>query len=198
MKYFTADLHIDFERAMGFPQRRQFTLTEWQKICLDMLNTKVRKEDILYILGDFAEYPEKWRHLIKCKNIYLIVGNHEPSLGKCEKVFGKDQVRLAHEIKMGDTTCFLSHYPHLIWPQSHNGSLHLYGHLHDQRTDYWDKVPQLWGMRSLDVCPESYKRHYGEFGVFSETEILDILLSKPGHDNVEYYKKNFGELLNET
>jgi|APGre2960657404_1045060.scaffolds.fasta_scaffold23582_4 hypothetical protein len=41
MKYFTADTHIDHEKAMNFPGRRGMTLPEWQEMILDEINTKL-------------------------------------------------------------------------------------------------------------------------------------------------------------
>ena len=133
------------------------------------------------------------RLALKPKDIWLIRGNHCASNEVCKKVFG-DKFRLIHECKINGTSCVLSHFPMLIWNKSHYGSYHLHGHLHDMRTDFWNEIPYLKDMKRLDVCPESYKRHFGEWGIFSEEQVDEILKVKAGHDPVEWYRKERGEL----
>lgn len=195
MKYFTSDLHIDHERSINFPRRKGLftTIKEWQSYIINAVNTKVQKNDFLYILGDFGLDPEKWRFKIKCANVVLIKGNHDPSDAKCRRAFGKTNVFDTRCIKVHDIPTFLSHYPHLAWPASHYGSYHLYGHVHDSRSIYWREIAELSEIRSLDVSPESYKRLFGQFNVFSETEIHDILSNYKGHDDVSWYRAQEGE-----
>lgn len=189
MKFFTADTHIDHEKAMGFPGRRGMTLPEWQAMILDKINSKVPRNGILYILGDFAFAPQKWREKIKCRDIWVIFGNHDHR-NRTIKSFGQNKCRDTLDIKVCGARTFLSHYPHLVWPASHHGSFHLFGHCHNNRTKYWSRIPELLEMRSLDVCPESYKEIYGDFGVFDENEIYEILSKKKGHDSINWYLEN--------
>jgi len=197
MIYFTSDLHLGHEKAINFIDRKGFTIQSWADMIIDKINSKVQKGDRLFILGDFAFGKEKqfrkYKELIKVKDIWLIRGNHDPSSKVLDKVFG-GKWRETHECKIKGAPTWLSHYPHLAWPKSHYGSFHLYGHLHDQREEYWNSIPELKERRSMDVCPESYKRIFGEFGIFSEDQIYDILSKKTGHDDVEWYKKQRGEL----
>lgn len=194
VKYFTADLHIDHEKAMSFPKRKGYSLESWQNLILDEINTKVRRSDTLYILGDFAFKPKVWRPKIKCGQVYLIKGNHDPSDLQCKAAFGQNRVKDSMSIKVCDVQTYLLHYPCLVWPASHYGSYALHGHLHDGRTDFWDEIPYLRDRRSLDVCPESYKRHFNEFGIWSEEQIHEILRVKSGHDSVSWYRENHGPL----
>lgn len=194
MKYFTADLHIDHEKAMGFPGRKGISLQDWQSLILDEINGKVERSAHLYILGDFAFKPEQWRHKIKCKNVILIKGNHDPSNSRCRKVFGENSVYDTMCLKVKGHDTFLSHYPHLVWPSSHYGSFHLYGHVHNSRTSFWNDIPELKDRRSLDVCPESAKSFLGKFTIFNEDEIFSILSVRKGHDDVSWYRSRDGVL----
>lgn len=194
MKYFTADLHIDHEKAMNFPKRKGITLLEWQELILDCINSKVKRSDTLYILGDFAFKPKVWRPKIRCGQVYLCVGNHEPGLKQCKEAFGQERVRDAMCVKVCGVQTYLLHYPCLVWPASHHGSYSLGGHCHDSRTDFWDEIPYLRDRRYLDVCPESYKRHFDRFGIFSEEEVHEILKVKPGNDDVSWYIEQHGKL----
>lgn len=201
MKYFTADTHFDHEKAINFPERKGFgfTIESWKEMILDKINSKVTKHDKLFILGDFALAKDQSKSFaknkmkIKCKDVWLIRGNHDLGDEGCKKVFGQN-FRHVFETKIKEIPCWLSHYPHLIWPKSHYGSFHLYGHLHNGRTEYWNQIPELKEMRSLDVCPESYKSHFGEWGIWSEDQIYDLLIARKGHDPVSYYREKFGPI----
>lgn len=193
MKYFIADLHFGHEKISLFPGRFNFKLEDWEKMYLDIINTKVKKDDFLYLLGDFAFKPEKIKNKIKNKNVVLIHGNHDPSYERCIRIFGKTNFFITKQIKINGVSTFLSHYPHLAWPVSHYGSFHLYGHLHNQRSEFWEQIPELSEMRALDTCPESYKTIYGEWGIFSEDQVYELLIKKKGHDDVSWYRKQRGE-----
>lgn len=195
MKYFTADPHIYHEKAVNFPDRRGFTVDSWAEMFFSLVNSKVTKSDRLFILGDFAQgtfkYFNKARLNLKPKDIWLIKGNHCASDEVCTKVFG-ERFRQVHTCNVKDVSCWLSHYQHLTWPASHYGSFHLFGHTHNQRSDYYNAL--IPGMRSLDVCPESYKQIFGEWGIFSEDQVYDILINRDNHDKVEWYREQRGEL----
>lgn len=198
MLYFTSDPHLYHEKAVNFPERKGlFTVDSWAEMFFDLVNSKVTKHDRLYILGDFAlgthKYFMKARMALKPKDVWLCYGNHDGSKELCKRVFG-ERFRDTYECKIKEMHCWLSHYPHLIWPKSHYGSFHLYGHLHHQRGEFWNQIPYLNDMRSLDVCPESYKFHFGEWGIFSEDQIYEILIKKKGHDDVLWYREQRGEL----
>lgn len=192
MKHFTADPHFGDERAVNFPERKGHTVDSWAEFVLDLLNTRVNRSDELFILGDFClKDLAKWRMKIRCNNVWLIKGNHDPSDAACKAVFG-EQFRHTYAGKVKDQQCWMSHYPHMAWPSSHHGSFHLHGHLHDQRSQYWDSI---WAdRRMLDVAPESYLRIHGEFDIWSEDEVYDYMMARKGHDDVEWYRKNRGEL----
>lgn len=195
MKYFTADWHVDHANAMNFPGRIGMTLEEWNGILFENTNSILKAGDTLYMLGDFAfKNPQLHRPKIKCKDIWLIVGNHDPSYSQCCLAFGQNKVVTTLDTHCKGVSTFLSHYPHLHWPASHHGSFHLFGHVHMQREAYWDGVKELSQRRSLDVCPEHAKKIFGELRPFSEDEVYDILIKKEGHDNVSWYQENKGKI----
>lgn len=197
MKYFTADTHFGHEKALNFPGRKgfDFTVDSWADMLIDLINRTVTKHDRLFILGDFALGGRKtfikYKERIKVKDLWLIKGNHCPSNELCTQVFG-DRFRQVHECKIKEMPCWLSHYPHIFWKGSHHGSFHLFGHVHNQRTKFLNKIAPE--MRSLDVCPESYKKIFGEWGIFSEDQIYELLINKKNHDQISFYEEEFGKL----
>jgi hypothetical protein len=49
-------------------------------------------------------------------------------------------------------------------------------------------IPRFRGRRSLDVGPESLYNVLGEIRPINEQEVYDILIARPGHDQIEFYK----------
>lgn len=193
MKYFWSDLHFESHKTAPVGQRKKFfsSQEEWQKKCIDILHSNLKTGDILYLLGDIGDKDG----IVYLKNILprkvqyiMLMGNHDPPKSFCKTVFGRDQVRDTLMVRFSNRQfCFLSHYPHLFWNKSHYGSYHLYGHVHDQRTEFiMNLLPEI---QSLDVCPESSIRHLGEARPFSEEDVVEILSKRKGHDDVKYYEQ---------
>ena len=99
------------------------------------INSTVGPNDSLAIIGDFclakrgsaiAAYRD-YRSRIKCKNVHLVLGNHDDR-----------EAALAVFATCGETMMvrsdghefFLSHYPARSWDRSNHGSIMLYGHVH--------------------------------------------------------------------
>jgi hypothetical protein len=114
-----------------------------------------------------------------------VFGNHDPRQ-KCKAAFGPSQCRDQYDTKCVDMPCFVSHYPHAYWPASHYGSFHVFGHVHDQRTDtLTEKFPDA---RMMDVGVDAANRWLGKYTCFSEEEVYNILIAKTGHDHVKFYQ----------
>lgn len=192
MRYLLADTHFGHKNLID-KMGRALTSEEHDGLILESINKIVTRSDYFYILGDFALVDiAGFRKQIKCPNLYLILGNHDRLKSSDYGLF--TQVCEVKEIKLGpvgghgeEYRCYLSHYPAAYWPASHYGSLHCYGHLHDAREETLDSV--FPGRRSMDVGVDSALRILGEPRPFSELEILDILLSRPGHDPVSWYRE---------
>ena len=186
--YFTADVHFDhadFYEKLG--RIRPFDMDEWNGLMLESINTRAARADRLFILGDFAwKRPGYWRQQIRCRHVTLIIGNHDKE-AKCRNVFGGSMynTRMVKKI-CGSARVFLSHYPHAHWPASHHGSLHLYGHCHNQREACLDAVwPER---RSMDVSPDTAFQLTGEWRPFEDTEIVERLMQRKGHDSMDHYR----------
>jgi len=182
--YVTADTHLGHQRVLEMCNRKFSSIEEHDDAIIDKINSNVDVHDRLFVLGDFCwGNEESWFTKIRCKNCHLIFGNHDKAkLGKLFKT--ADDVL---EIKLQDHKLFLSHYPHAYWPSSHYGSLHIYGHVHSQREETLDRC--FPGRRSMDGGVDNAKLLLGEYRPFSEDEIIEILMARPGHDPVEFYRE---------
>jgi calcineurin-like phosphoesterase family protein len=176
MNWFTADLHLGCKcfglRAEHFPMG-------WDDYILDSLQSNVRKGDRLYILGDLCYYnPVRWVKRLP-KDTWVIQGNHDASDTAMRASFGT-RYRHTYMAKVCGKPTWLSHYCHAVWPASHKGSYHLYGHTHAQREKWFDRM--MPGRRSMDVCPDNVFQVFGSWRPVNEEEIDFQLSSRIGHE----------------
>jgi len=91
MYWIISDTHFGHTNIIKYCDRPFKTVEEMDTTIINNINEKVKKTDILWHLGDFlygrseldliARY-KKYLSLINCKNIILIVGNHDKYLRK--------------------------------------------------------------------------------------------------------------------
>jgi calcineurin-like phosphoesterase family protein len=190
MKWFWSDLHLDHDAIVTKMGRPAESPEHWREQAIDAINSNVGRGDCLYLLGDFAfKNPGRWKKEIQCNNIFLIVGNHEPSATKLQNVFGGN-VALIKDVKCCGVHTVLCHYPMAYWDRSHYGSYHLYGHLHLswERERMMDRlsrptIDEPGQRRSMDVSPEASLHHFGEYRPFNEEDVHEILSVREGHDD---------------
>jgi len=139
MYWFTSDQHFSHSNILKYCNRPFETVDEMDKTIISNFNSKVKPNDIVYHLGDFSfKDPRPYLNQLNGKH-HLIVGNHDnrSSLTYFKSVETSKLLKLEFGILI-----YLSHYGHRVWPSSHHGSIHLYGHSHG-------KLPSFG--RSFDV-----------------------------------------------
>lgn len=135
MIYFTSDLHLGHKNVLKHCYRPFDTIEQMNKHFISNINNTVGMNDELYILGDFTAYGVKrgdgmrFREQIKCRNVYLIYGNHDKDYRECRCFQGLFHY---HEVKTDEGKIICFHYPIHVWNQKHHGSLHLHGHQHNK------------------------------------------------------------------
>lgn len=148
--FYTADLHLHHKNCIRFDNRPFNTVEEMTDKIIENWNAKVTPKDSVYILGDFSfsKDAEAVNNVLKRLNgnIYLIRGNHDHFLKKA--AFNKALLQGIYDLKSisdGDKQVVLCHYPLAVWDRSHYGSIHLYGHVHNQK-EACERHPNLKGM----------------------------------------------------
>lgn len=130
------------------------TIDEMNDQLVRQINHHVNKDDILIHLGDFAwpDQVEEFRGRIKCKNVHLIIGNHDLEIQKSEElrsIFSSvsqyGEIRIFPKGGGYFTRVCLMHYPIKSWNGKYHGSFHLHGHVHSNHKDKYSKE------RTLDV-----------------------------------------------
>lgn len=133
--FFTSDTHFDSDRTL-YRSRRPFNdVNEMNEEIIKNWNSMIKKDDIVYHLGDFGNF--NFRKRLNGK-IYLIVGNHEMKYyGDREikhkfdfisKRYGFEEVCYNKVITIEDQKYFLTHKPSNFHRRS--DYITLFGHLH--------------------------------------------------------------------
>lgn len=150
---------------------------------LDNVNNLVKPGDELYILGDFAftrgkDWAEQitfFRDMVLCPNVHLVCGNHDPKRYKdrkfLQRIFSSvsdlKQVYIYPSKANGKKIpVILCHYAMRVWPASHYGSLHLYGHSHHSLPDDPYSLSFDVGVNGWDYKP------------LNEDDIYDVMSKK--------------------
>lgn len=142
-KFYMADTHFGHPAILrSQPATRSFeTVEDMDAAIIERVNERVEKEDILFILGDFAfsrdhAYLQHVFHALRGRKV-LVLGNHDVDNRGCLKkgiaALPWDAPPMqAMETKDGPNGArvWLSHYAHRAWPAQHYGSYHFYGHSH--------------------------------------------------------------------
>jgi calcineurin-like phosphoesterase family protein len=195
--WFTSDSHFGHTNIAG-PKistwssgYRDFnSVHEMNMALVDGINKYVKEDDILYHLGDWSfggvQNIFQFRNYIICKNIHLILGNHDQHIIDKEikyhdtsfnpvELFSSVQDVLTLDI--GKTKIFLSHYSHRVWLGSHKGVIHLYGHSHGSIPDYG---------KSMDVGVDVAFKKFGEYRPFNIGDITNIM-SKRTIEKIDHH-----------
>ena len=147
--FFTSDTHYmhknicrgttSWSNADGFT--RDFdTLDQMNDRIVNGINSVIGQDDILFHLGDWSfggfEMIEQFRNRINCKNIHIILGNHDHHIERdregIRQLFTSVNQYLELEVKGNDweQNYVLMHYPIISWNKMNDGVIHLHGHVH--------------------------------------------------------------------
>lgn len=140
--WFTSDQHYNHSKIISLMNRPFSSVEEMNDTLIYNHNQVVKPGDKVYHLGDFAwTTPDVFLERL-AGNHYLIKGNHDFRVKTDSFIWTKD----TKQLEIDGTIFWLSHYAHRVWPLSHKGSFHLYGHSHGMM----DSLYGNWG-RSMDV-----------------------------------------------
>lgn len=152
--FFTSDTHYSHANicsattswAEGEGYTRKFdSLEEMNGTLVSNINEAVRENDILFHLGDWSfggfDKIAEFRNRINCKNIHLILGNHDHHIERNKEdirsLFSSVNRYLELQVKYnvntpiyGMVNLVLMHYPIASWNKMNEGWIHLHGHVH--------------------------------------------------------------------
>lgn len=158
--WFTSDWHLGHKNILKLSRRPFGEIEHHDDTIINNFNDCVKKDDIVYILGDLAwtQSYENYKRIFQRLNgdKRIIVGNHDNKqiLIRCQKEGLITSVKDTQTIQIGDDRIFLSHFPYREWNGFYHGAYHLYGHCHGNIDDYkqstdigvdcWEYEPVDW------------------------------------------------------
>lgn len=131
---FTSDWHLGHSNVIKHCNRPFANADEMDSILINNLNEVAGPDDRVFNLGDVAFHCDlaklqHYRSRMVCKNILVILGNHDvknkANLVKCFNILPAEYM-----YEKQDYRIVLNHYAMRVWPHSHHGAGHLYGHSH--------------------------------------------------------------------
>lgn len=166
MKFFTADTHFSHYNIIKYCNRPFSSIEEMNQTIIDRWNSKVKKGDVVYHLGDFLfKGRNSIGDILNVLNgqIILIKGNHD------WKNMVKEYFPVAFDlknIKIHNIPVTLCHYPMKRWPKMYHGAFHLFGHCHGTM-----EIPEH--EFAMDVGVDCHN-----FYPLSENEIYEWMINK--------------------
>ncbi len=158
--WFTSDQHFGHKNIIKLSNRPYSSIEYMDEDIIDRYNKLVKKEDVVYFLGDLAwnQSYENYKNIFKQLNgrKSYILGNHDNKqhLIKCQKEGLLLDVRESKILNIGSDTIHLTHYPLLEWYNFYKGGYALHGHTHAKLNDYclstdvgvdcWEYEPVSW------------------------------------------------------
>jgi calcineurin-like phosphoesterase family protein len=158
-KFYTSDHHFGHQLMLTACDRPFETTREMDEFLIEAWNSVVRKDDLVFHLGDFsmglgdaARVQSIFRRLNGRKR--LVLGNHDFSkpntVHPTVAALGWDaSPAAAMETTDEGERVYLSHYAARTWPGQHKGAFHFYGHSHG-------RLPAFGRSRDVGVdCPDT-------------------------------------------
>ena len=192
--FFTSDTHYNHSNICRATTRwtdadnvtRDFkSLDHMNDTIVNNINEVVGENDILIHLGDWSfggfEMIEEFRNRIICKNVHLVLGNHDHHIERnkdnIQRLFSSVNhyinldVRCHSFIKKGEMHKFrfvLMHFPIASWDGMNDNVIHLHGHVH------LPKHQRIAEGRAMDVGVDGNDMY--PLGIFG---VLNLLKNQP-------------------
>jgi calcineurin-like phosphoesterase family protein len=182
------------EGEIPVSQTRDFaTIEKMNSTIVNNINDVVGQDDMLIHLGDwsfggFEQVREFWDRIV-CKNIHLVLGNHdhhiENNRGGSQGLF--KSVSHYNTLEIGQFKFRLMHYPISSWDGLGKGVMHLHGHCHLPNNLKLSK-----GQR-MDVGMDGHTE-FRPYNVYRE--VVPLLRNRPKVSEIGDYDHHLDELQN--
>lgn len=154
-KFYTSDSHFGHEAVIRHCQRPFADAVAMDEEMIHRWNSRVKPTGMVFHLGDFSLADvDRTREIFSRLNgrKFLITGNHDlDNRGRLKKSLRDLDWAAPPVAAMETTDCgqrvYLHHYACRVWPSSHYGAWHFFGHSHG-------RVPPLGRSRDVgvDLC----------------------------------------------
>jgi calcineurin-like phosphoesterase family protein len=182
------------EGEIPLSQTRDFaTIEKMNSTIVNNINEVVGQDDMLIHLGDwsfggFEQIREFWDRII-CKNIHLVLGNHDHHIENNREGSQGLFKSVSHynTLEIGQFKFRLMHYPISSWDGLGKGVMHLHGHCHLPNNLKLSK-----GQR-MDVGMDGHTE-FRPYNVYRE--VVPLLRNRPKVSEIGDYDHHLDELQN--
>lgn len=203
--FFTADLHLYHDNILWMNNRPFKNCDDmWEYIKAEW-NSKVSKDDYVFILGDVLWGSQASRLKAMSKslngNICIVMGNHDKektadgvsgSNFDCFYSYSRsDYIRCKRASTDTDVLIFMSHYPAITWPQKGRGSIMLHGHVHGSLDEFNEQSEDL----RVDVGLDG---KLANMHILSFDDVYEYMLHKAGDISLPEYMSNIIKVKKEA
>lgn len=205
--WFTSDLHLCHRNILKYTDRinriglnpQSPNLDQMNQWIIDKWNSRVDKQDIVYMLGDFSfintDITRKFLEKLNGKK-HLIWGNHDKSLKGLEHyfescsdikevTFKKDNFPFLDE----NMTIVMCHFPILAWDRRMHGSVMLHGHTHGSI----DELNKNSGELRVDVGLDG---KLADYDMVSLEQVYSYMKNVSGGKPFAQYAEELAERIN--
>ena len=183
-KFFISDLHLGHANCIKFDGRPWDTIEEMDMEIIHRWNRKVRQEDHVYVIGDFA-YKNRTPVADYVKQlhgfIHLIRGNHDKRSEEYEGCFREvvDYKDMAVEANGVKCRVVMSHYFIPFYDGHRNNAFMLHGHTHQTEEAIIEEYIKD-DLRAKGIRCEAY--NVGCMWQEYEPQTLEEIIARQGRD----------------
>jgi calcineurin-like phosphoesterase family protein len=160
MNLYISDTHFGHKNVIRFDHRPFADIEEMDRSMIYLWNSRVQKDDDVYIVGDFCYKPSRtpdW-YLRQLKgHKHLITGNHDRVTLECPGAMKYlEHLGPVSYVEDGERGIVLCHYPMAEWYNSRHGSTLVYGHIHNNTETTYDFMKTLPNAFNAGACINNY------------------------------------------
>lgn len=193
--YFTSDWHLYHTNIIKYSHRPFRDYKHMNKMLLQNYFDTVKTGDTVFFLGDFTfgrqsrydEIVDIVKQITDGINFHVILGNHDHE--RIVSLFKKyaTSVEKLKEIKIGDQSITMCHYPMVSYKRSHRNAWQLYGHHHRSTAD-------IVQGKKWNVCVDTT-----HFKPLSFKELKKIMVNRNSNwDYIELGRDEHNQKSNQT
>jgi calcineurin-like phosphoesterase family protein len=160
VKLYISDLHFGHSNVIKFDNRPFSDVDEMDYAMIKLWNSRVQKDDDVYIVGDFCfrngRTPD-WYLKKLSGHKHLVIGNHDGKMLENPKAMQYfETVDKMMHVTDGDKQICLCHFPLAEWNHSHRGSWHIYGHIHNRKEETYEFMKTKERALNAAACINNY------------------------------------------
>jgi len=143
--FFTSDEHYGHSNIIKYCNRPFTDVNHMREMLIANHNRKVPIDAVTYHLGDIfwntVSINDAWEILSRLNGSHVLIwGNHDKTAKNLIDTYPVTSFDSSQDVLLLSQQkypkIFMSHYAHRVWPSSHKGSYHLFGHSHNMLPAY--------------------------------------------------------------